>query len=54
MKTLIQQPGFPIASLDWTDDALGSHVFSLSGIAANNFEIDADTLYLKANTVLGL
>ena len=41
----------PIASLNWTDDALGSHVFT-DGIAANNFEIDADTLYLKANTVL--
>ena len=42
----------PIASLNVDDDALGSHVFSLSGIAANDFEFDADTLYLKANTVL--
>ena len=41
-----------VATIEVTDDALGTHVLSLGGADAQSFEIDGDALYLKAGTVL--
>ncbi len=41
-----------VADIVVTDDALGNNLLSLIGADANKFEIDGDTLYLKAGTVL--
>ena len=42
----------PVAVIEVTDDAMGSHVLSLSGADAGLFEIEADVLYLRAGTLL--
>ena len=41
-----------VASLNITDDALGSNAVTLSGKDAASFEVSAGKLYLKAGTVL--
>ncbi len=43
-----------IADLAVTDDGMGTNNLSLAGTDANSFEINANTLFLKAGTVLNL
>jgi hypothetical protein len=41
-----------VADIIITDDALGTEVISISGADAGSFELDGNSLYLKAGTVL--
>ena len=41
-----------VADIVVTDDALGSETFSIAGADAGSFELDGNSLYLKAGTVL--
>ncbi len=41
-----------VADIIITDDALGTEIISISGADADSFELDGNSLYLKAGTVL--
>ena len=41
-----------VADIVVTDDALGTEIFSISGADASSFELDGNSLYLKAGTLL--
>jgi hypothetical protein len=41
-----------VADIVVTDDALGSETFSIAGADAGSFELDGNSLYLKAGTLL--
>ena len=41
-----------MADIVVTDDALGTEIFSISGADASSFELDGNSLYLKAGTLL--
>jgi Ca2+-binding RTX toxin-like protein len=45
-------PRRKVADIQITDDGLGVNNLSLSGTDSGNFELDGNTLYLKAGTVL--